>query len=62
LIAPCGVGLPSLRTDAAEIEGIDVQNLTVINIIKMAALAGVLTAVLTILAFFAIGLRTGILL
>jgi hypothetical protein len=39
-----------------------VQNLTVINIIKMAALAGVLTAVLTILAFFAIGLRTGILL
>lgn len=57
-----GVGLPSLRTDATEIEGIDVQNLTVINIIKMAALAGVLTAVLTILAFFAIGLRTGILL
>jgi hypothetical protein len=39
-----------------------VQNLTVINIIKMAALAGVLTAALSIIAFFALGLRTGILL
>jgi hypothetical protein len=38
-----------------------VQNLTVINIIKMAALAGVLTAALTIIAFFALGFRAGIL-
>jgi high-affinity Fe2+/Pb2+ permease len=57
-----GVGLPSLRTDATEIEGIDVQNLTFINIIKMAALAGAITAVLTTIAFFALGFRAGILL
>jgi hypothetical protein len=42
--------------------GIDVQNLTILDIVKMAALAGVLTAVLTIIAFFAIGFRAGILL
>jgi hypothetical protein len=57
-----GVGLPSLRTDATETEGINVQNLTVINIIKMAALAGAITAALTTIAFFALGFRAGILL
>jgi high-affinity Fe2+/Pb2+ permease len=39
-----------------------VQNLTFINIIKMAALAGAITAVLTTIAFFALGFRAGILL